>query len=269
MTELETAAGMRAVRPVSPVAPYVGGKRHLAARLVERIAEIPHTGYAEPFVGMGGVFLRRRAAPRFEAINDANREVANLFRILQRHYEAFLDVLRFQLTTRSDFDRWQATPPETLTDLERAARFLYLQRTSFGGKVVGQNFGIPWGGGARFNLPRLALVLEEVHARLASVVIDCQPWRDFVERYDRPGMLFYLDPPYWGTEDMYAARFDRSEFEALAGVLATLKGRFILSLNDHPETRRLFRQFRVERVPVAYRLSGGMTAARELIITGR
>jgi len=216
---------------------------------------------------MGGVFLRRRSAPRFEAINDANREVANLFRILQRHYEAFLDVLRFQLTSRADFDRWQATPPDTPTDLERADRFLYLQRTSFGGKIVGQNFGIAWGSGARFNLPRLALVLEEVHARLASVVIDCLPWREFMKRYDRPGMLFYLDPPYWGTEAMYGARFDRTEFETLAGVLAGLKGGFILSLNDHPDTRRLFRRFKVERVPVAYRLSGGMTSARELIIT--
>lgn len=133
---------MRPVRPVSPPAAYVGGKRSLSARLVDLIGQTPHAAYAEPFVGMGGVFLRRRTAPPFEAINDANREVANLFRILQRHFEAFMDVLRFQLTTRADFDRWRATPPETLTDLERAARFLYLQRTAFGGKVVSQTFGI-------------------------------------------------------------------------------------------------------------------------------
>lgn len=267
MTKSESAV-LRAVRPVSPVAAYVGGKRHLAGRIVEQLAGIPHDAYAEPFVGMGGVFLRRRLAPRAEAINDANRDVANLFRILQRHYDPFMDLLRFQLATRVDFDRLQASPPETLTDLERAARFLYLQRTAFGGKVVGQSFGIDRAGGSRFNLPRLALLLEEVHARLASVIIDCMPWRAFVQRYDRPGTLFYLDPPYWGCESYYGAAFDRAEFEELAEVLGSLKGRFVLSLNDRPEVRRLFKAFSVEAVGALYRVSGGATPAREVIITG-
>ena len=75
-------------------------------------------------------------------INDRGREVSNLFRILQRHYPQFLDVLRFQLTVRAEFDRLVATDPETLTDLERAARFLYLQRTAFGGKRVESSGGV-------------------------------------------------------------------------------------------------------------------------------
>lgn len=107
-----------------------------------------------------------------------------------------------------------------------------------------------------------------MHARLASVVIDCLPWRAFVERYDRPGMLFYLDPPYWGSEDDYGAAFDRSEFEALAAVLGSLKGHFILSLNDVPPVRRLFGRFSVQPVGVLYRISSGVTAAKEVIITG-
>ena len=86
--------------------------------------EIPHDTYAEAFVGMGGVFLRRSARPRAEVINDRGRDVANLFRILQRHYPQFLETLRFQLTTRAEFERLVATRADTLTDLERAARFL-------------------------------------------------------------------------------------------------------------------------------------------------
>src|SRR3546814_2229278 len=90
-----------AVQPVRPIAPYVGGKRALAKRLVERIAAIPHNVYAEPFVGMGGVFFRRRRRPKKEVINDISAEVVNLFRLLQRHYQQLLDVLKWQVCSRA------------------------------------------------------------------------------------------------------------------------------------------------------------------------
>ncbi|MHB8285254.1 MAG: DNA adenine methylase, partial [Caulobacteraceae bacterium] len=58
------------VAHVRPVAPYVGGKRNLSKRLVALIETIPHKTYAEPFVGMGGVFLKRTSRPQAEVIND-------------------------------------------------------------------------------------------------------------------------------------------------------------------------------------------------------
>ena len=102
---------MRESTPVLPVAPYVGGKKNLARRICERIEAIPHKAYAEPFVGMGGVFFRRRLAPKVEVINDLNREVATLFRILQRHYVPFMEMMRFQLTTRADSGAACSTRP--------------------------------------------------------------------------------------------------------------------------------------------------------------
>ena len=90
------------VRPIRPAAPYVGGKRNLSARLVDLIEATPHSRYCEPFVGMGGVFLRRRTRPRVEIINDWSADVANLFRILREHYPQFMEVLRqghLKLTT--------------------------------------------------------------------------------------------------------------------------------------------------------------------------
>ena len=143
---------MRSVHPVKPVAPYIGGKRNLARRLITRIEAVPHVCYAEPFVGMGGVFLRRRQAPKAEVINDYSRDVATLFRVLQRHYVAFVEMIRYQLSTRAEFERLVATDPATLTDLERAARFLYLQRLAFGGKVSGRNFGVTPDRSARFDV---------------------------------------------------------------------------------------------------------------------
>ncbi|MCA0871224.1 DNA adenine methylase [Seohaeicola saemankumensis] len=260
------------VQKTLPVAPWLGGKRNLAKRVCAIIEATPHSLYAEPFVGMGGIFLRRSMRPRSEVINDLGRDIANLFRILQRHYPQFIDCLRFQLTTRAEFERLVDTRPETLTDLERAARFLYLQRTAFGGKVSGRNFGVSPDRPARFNLSTLEPMLEDVHARLSGVVIECLPYAEFIARYDRPGALFYLDPPYWGSEDDYGkAMFEPGDFARLADQLRGLKGRFLMSINDVPEIRELFAGFDLQEVSTSYTVgkkSGSRGQRGELLVSG-
>lgn len=258
-----------AVQPVRPIAPYIGGKRALAKRLVPRIEAIDHEIYAEPFVGMGGVFFRRRSRPRKEVINDISKDVVTLFRLLQRHFQQLLDVLKWQVCSRADFERLMAVDPATLTDLERAARFLYLQRTAFGGKVAGRNFGVSLETGARFDLTKLVPMLEAVHERLCGVDIERLPFAELIGRYDRPGTLFYLDPPYHGNEQDYGLGvFSEADFDRLRDLLTSIQGRFIMSINDTPAIRTIFADFDIEVVGVNYRLSGKVTAARELIISG-
>lgn len=243
------------VTPVKPVAPYQGGKRNLAKRICAIIDATPHTTYCEPFVGMGGIFLRRKMQPRAEVINDFGRDVSNLFRILQRHYPQFLDTLKYQLTTRQEFQRLVSTDANTLTDLERAARFLYLQRTAFGGKVQGQTFGVSKERPARFNLTTLEPDLEELHSRLSGVVIECLDFGAFIERYDGAGAFFYLDPPYWGCEDDYGKEmFSSDSFARMAKQLKAIKGKFLLSVNDAPEIRDLFSAFKIDAVETTYSL---------------
>lgn len=260
---------LSAVEPLTPLAPYLGGKRNLARAIIQRIDAVPHDCYAEVFVGMAGVFLRRHQAPKSEVINDYSRDVATFFRVLQRHYVAFMDMMRFQLTTRVEFERLVATDPETLTDLERAARFLYLQNTAFGGKVSGRNFGVAPDRPARFDITKLGTMLEEVHSRLAHVVIECLPYERFINRYDRPGTLFYLDPPYWGNENDYGKdMFGRADFMKLVILLHQIEGRFIFSINDRPEVRDLFAGFRVDAVETTYTVAtGGAKRVGELIIS--
>ena len=66
----------------------------MAARIIDRLRVIPHECYVEPFVGMGGVFLRRPFKARSEVVNDINRDVAILFRVLQRHFVPFMEMLK-------------------------------------------------------------------------------------------------------------------------------------------------------------------------------
>ena len=115
---------LQPVQPVSPAAGYVGGKRNLAARICAIIEAVDHDLYAEPFVGMGGIFLRRRSRPKVEVINDVSGDVATFFRVLQEHYPYFIDMLRWRVASQAEFERLKAMPGERLTDLQRAARFL-------------------------------------------------------------------------------------------------------------------------------------------------
>ena len=249
---------MTSVRPVSPPAAYIGGKRALAQRIAALIEQIPHKTYVEVFMGMGGVFFRRQLIPYCEVINDRSADVAGLFRILQRHLPQFLETIKFQLSGRKEFERLTKVDPSTLTDLERAARFIYLQRLAFGGKVSGRSFGVDRTGPARFNTSRLAPLFEEIHERLSGVVIECLDWSEVLRRYDGPDTLFYLDPPYWGCETDYGdGVFQREDFAEMAEQLAQIKGRFMISLNDNPGVREVFQRFEIIPVSLLYTIHGG------------
>ncbi len=265
---------MCTVRSLKGIAPYVGGKRLLASSLVDLIERTPHTTYVEPFAGMGGVFFRRRLRAKAEAINDFSTDVATLFRVLQRHYLAFVEMLRWQLTTRAEFERLVNTDPSTLTDLERAARFFYLQKTAFGGKVTGRNFGVSPAERASFDVTRIIPELEAYHERLAGVVIERLPYAEVLAKYDREGTLFFLDPPYIGSEHYYGREmFGAQDHATLAELLAGLKGRFILTINDCRRARQLYGRFRVRSKSLRYGLSRDIAAkqrrVRELIVQGR
>lgn len=256
------------VLPVFPAAGYIGGKRNLARRLISIIGRVDHDSYAEPFVGMGGIFLRRPARPKAEAINDISGDIATFFRVLQEHYPYFIDMLRWRVTSRAEFERLRALPADRLTDLQRAARFLYLQRLAFGGKVSGRHFGVDRVGGARFNVTKLEPMLADIHERLAGVVIEQLTYCDFMRRYDRDGALFYLDPPYWGCERDYGQDvFSRDDFAQLADQLVGIKGKFLLSINATQGARDTFARFHVSEVPTTYTIGTQSKPVSELIVS--
>ncbi len=268
---------MRSDKPLAaePLAPWFGGKKYLAKRIAARIAAIEHRCYAEPFVGMGGVFLRRATRPKSEIVNDRNVEIVNLFRVAREHPEELIRQFRWTLSARDEFRRLIAVAPETLTDVQRAARFAYLQRLSFGGKPAHEATAGQMGPSAhhpaRLTAQRMGRLIAAVHRRLQAVHIECLDWDAFIRRYDRPFTLFYLDPPYWGHENDYGKGiFQRADFARMADILSKLKGAFILSLNDIPETREMFARFYIEPVVTRYSANAkSQRRAAELLISNR
>lgn len=238
----------------NPIVPWLGGKRRLADVIVPRFP--PHKCYVEVFAGGAALYFMRPPA-EVEVINDINGELVNLYRIVQRHLEEFVRQFKWALSSREVFKWLQITRPETLTDIERAARFYYLQHQAFGGKVSGQTWGTATTAPApTVNLLRLEEDLSAAHMRLHGAYIERLDWQDCVKRYDRPHTLFYLDPPYWETEG-YGVPFPWEEYEAMAERMRNLQGKAVLSINDHPAIRECFEGLHVEVVPITYIVAGG------------
>ena len=140
--------------------------------------------------------LCRRAALYFlrqpadvEVINDINGDVVNLYRVVQNHMEEFVHQFKWAVRSRQIFKWTQDTPSETLTDIQRAARFYYLQHQAFGGRVQGQTWGTATTAPA-VNLLRSEESLSAAHLRLASAYIERLDWKECIRRYDRPHSFF-------------------------------------------------------------------------------
>ena len=192
-----------------------------------------------------------------------------LYRVVQHHLDEFVRYFRWTLVSRGEFARLHRVDPVTLTDIQRAARFYYMIRTGFSSKVGSTTFGISTASGPHLNLLRVEEDLSAAHLRLARVYIENMPFVDVLDRYDRPQTFFYIDPPYYGSENDYGkGLFQRSDFAVLADRAAALKGRFILSINDRPETRDIFSGFFTKAVSTTYSVGSAdrRASAQELLV---
>jgi len=247
----------------SPIIPWIGGKRRLADRLLPYFPA--HQCYVEPFAGGAAMFFLRPHAAEVEVLNDVNNELVNLYRVVKHHMEEFVRQFKWALSSRQIFKWLQITPEETLTDIQRAARFYYLQHLAFGGRVQGQTFGTATTSPPGLNLLRLEETLSAAWLRLANAYIENLPWQECIRRYDRPHTLFFADPPYWETEGD-GVEFGWDQYEALAMVLANLRGKAIVTLNDHPAIRELFHDFVIESTDIRYTVGGAGGVERSEII---
>lgn len=227
---------------------YLGGKNRIAQKIISLIPE--HTAYVEPFCGGAQVFFHKDPS-RVEVLNDLDEEVFNFLRVCQLHHQELVRYLQFCTASRKWFELFQRQDPKTLSDIQRAARFFYLQKNCYGGLIRRQNFAVSVQDGPNYNPHRIPMVLHLAHERLLNVQLECLPYQEILRKYDRPFVFFYLDPPYFGLP-YYKFNFNGKDYGELAGLLKGLKGRFLLSLNDRPEVRKIFGGFKIHGLSFAY-----------------
>lgn len=240
-----------------PIIPWIGGKRKLAEHILPLFPA--HTNYVEPFCGAAAIFFLKEPS-KAEIINDVNGDLVNLYRVVKHHLEELYKQFKWTLASRENWKTLKETPPHVLTDIQRAARFLYLQKLAFGGKVEGQTFGTSATSRPRFNIFTLEQDLADAHFRLASATIENLDWAKTIEKYDRPDALFYCDPPYWETEG-YGVLFGFEQYERMAELAKTIKGKMIISINDHSGIREVFKDLKVKEVDYQYTVGGSDRAS--------
>lgn len=249
-----------------PLVPWIGGKRRLAKYILPLFPG--HQCYVEPFAGAAALYFMKPPA-KVEVLNDINGDLVNLYRVVQHHLDEFIRQFRWALTSRQIYAWLKSAAPETLTDIQRAARFYYLQKLGFGGKVDGRTFGTATTTPPRLNLIRIEEELSAAHLRLSRTYIEHLPWDECIRRYDRPHTLFYCDPPYWGTEG-YGVEFGFEQYVKLSELAKSINGEMLISVNDIPEMRAVFDGLPMKHVDISYSVGGNDRTANtpgELVIS--
>lgn len=232
---------------------WIGGKSQLTDKIIPIMPE--HHCYCEVFAGAAWLLFRKQPS-KVEIINDINSDLVTLYRVVQNHLEEFIRYLKWLLVARDEFDRFMMQEVSTLTDIQRAVRFYYIAKTGYGARIVNPTFGIAQSRPSRFNLVRVGEELSDAHIRLHQVYVENRPYEQVITRFDKPDTLFYIDPPYFGCEGYYGkGLFSREDFTRLRDLLASVKGKFIMSINDTPEIRELYSQFIILEVPTKYTVS--------------
>lgn len=123
---------------VGPLA-YLGGKNGIPQKIISLIPE--HNCYIEAFCSGAQVFFHKEPS-NVEILNDLDEEVFNFLRVCQLHKQELVRYLQFCTASRKWFELFQKQEPSSLSDIQRAARFFYLQKNCYGGLINRQSFSI-------------------------------------------------------------------------------------------------------------------------------
>lgn len=248
---------------VSPILKWVGGKRQLLDSIVPYIPKC--FTYYEPFIGGGAVLFHRQ--PDKAVINDSNPELMNVYITIQTEPEALIDKLKEhkQNNCKDYFYRIRALDRDKqvfhrMTNVERAARIIYLNKTCYNGlfrvNSAGE-FNSPWG---KYKNPNITneTTINALHSYFhqADIILKCGDYREALKGI-RKGAFVYLDPPYMPISSSAsftgytAGGFGESEQIALkeqCDILHSKGIKFLLSNSSCPFIEDLYRDYRIEYV---------------------
>lgn len=230
--------------------PWMGGKSRIAKRLCQLLPE--HKCYVEVFAGAANLLFAKEKS-KVEVLNDINSELINLFRVVRSHRRGFMNELSLVVQSRIVFADYRRQPG--LTDIQKAARSYFIIKAAFGGLggTTHPDFGYGTTGRARFCRTMFAAI-NRCHKRLDGVYIENLDFEDCFRRYDRPHTVFYCDPLYLEVGG-YKERFRSNDHDRLAVLLKNIKGKFLLTINNHPKIRAAYKNYPRLKVKVRYSVS--------------
>ncbi|MGL6187077.1 MAG: DNA adenine methylase [Clostridium chrysemydis] len=248
---------------MKPPISRMGGKSKLRKTIIEMIPK--HTCYIELFFGAGWVYFGKEKS-KVEVINDADRELINLFKMIKYHAPEIERLLEYEFSGRDIFEEYKNCQVEYLTEIHRAIRFLYLISQSFAAK--GNHYGYKV---TSKPAPHIFYKneLAEVRERMRNTFVENLSFEKIIDKYDRKESFFFCDPPYFETTG-YCTEFSEEDHILLRDKLKNIKGKFLLTINDNPKVREWYKDFNIKEVEVHYSVSRSAEARKnygELIIT--
>lgn len=235
--------------------PWIGGKSLLAKKIISQFPQ-NYNRYIEAFGGGGSVLFAIENKAKIEVYNDANSQLVNLFRCIKYHCDELQREITGYLCSREIFfDIKKRMDCPGFTDIQRAAMFYICIRSSYGADA--RTYGC-------FGKSLGTDCFKAISERLNKVNIEHKDFENLIKQYDRTDSLFYCDPPYHTTENLYSELFTDDDHNRLNTVLTSLKGHFILSYNDDEFIRNLYKDFNIQAISRPNNLSSG--EFKELII---
>lgn len=220
----------------------IGGKKLLSKEIIRRFPDPFPERYIEVFGGAGWVLFALQQVAKLEVFNDVDGQLINLFRCVKYHCEELQKEIKWVLNSREIFlDLRDQQACRGFTDIQRAAQYFTLIKESYGSDA--RSYGC-----SKRNITSAVEYLSKVQKRLQNTVIENKDFESLIKTYDRPAALFYLDPPYHGTEKYYTNVFSEEDHRRLNSSLKHIKGRFILSYNDDDFIRSLYKEFQIEPI---------------------
>jgi DNA adenine methylase len=241
---------------------WIGGKKLLRKYIIEKFP-VEYERYIEVFGGAGWVLFGKEQGKELEVFNDIDSNLINLYRCIKYHCNELQRELEWLIVSREQFFNYKdQLNSKGFTDIQRAARYFYIIKSSFGAdrKTFGTN---------KKNLVNTIDYLSEINDRLKNVVIENMDYERLIKVYDRPNALFYLDPPYLGTENFYDSGFNINDHIKLNEKLKQIEGKFILSYNDDDYIREIYSDFNIQKIARNNNLASKSKSGefREVIIT--
>lgn len=223
---------------------WVGGKKALRKTIAPLIPTDIQT-YIEPFGGAGWILFYKDKWAELEVYNDLDSRLVNLFRIVKYHPKAFKEEIDYLLGSREIF--FQFMNGSFFTDIQKAAQFYFIVTRSFAGKCRAIGLTKKSKGGICKSQQNYINRIDDIHYRLDTVIIENLDFEELIKYYDYEGAFFYCDPPY-SKGYRYNIQTQKFDNQRLFETLKNIKGRFLLSYNDSPEIRELYKDFEIIEV---------------------
>lgn len=262
---------------------WAGGKKQLLSQFQPYFPKQIER-YFEPFIGGGAVafYIIKHYAPKEVFLSDSNEELINAYSVIKADVDGLIAILKEYKKSHSKefYYKIRSQNPKSLSNLQRAARFIYLNKTCFNGlyRVNGNGeFNVPIGSYKNptiYNEPEL----REISSLLKNAIIEVRQFYEIeseVKRYD----FVYFDPPYYPVSKTASFTtytkedFLESEQKSLAKLFKTLDAKgavLMLSNSDSEFIKKLYNGYNIGVVRATRMINcdaSGRGKINEIVVT--